>query len=75
MAIPIYEVIDYTKNRYLLAKAAMKRARQINFMGDDELEKYHGKIVSLALKQLLSGDVKFMLPKEETPAEQSEKEG
>jgi DNA-directed RNA polymerase omega subunit len=75
MPIPVYEVIDYTQNRYLLAKAAMKRARQINFVGDDKVESYHGKIASLALKQVLGDEVKYMLTKEETPVEQPEKEG
>jgi DNA-directed RNA polymerase subunit K/omega len=63
--IPIYEIIDYTGNRYLLSKAIMKRARQINFMGDDELESYEGKIVSLAQKQMLCGDLKFSFVEEE----------
>jgi DNA-directed RNA polymerase subunit K/omega len=63
--IPIYEIVDYTGNRYLLSKAIMKRGRQINFMGDDELEKYSGKIVSLAQKQILCGDLNFSLVEEE----------
>jgi hypothetical protein len=37
----------------------MQRARQINFIGDDELEEYEGKIVSLSLKQVLRGDLKY----------------
>jgi DNA-directed RNA polymerase subunit K/omega len=67
--IPIYEIIDYTGNRYLLSKAVMKRARQINFIGDDELNDFKGKIPSLALKQILSGDIKFYLPIEDKPKE------
>ena len=63
--VPIYNAINYTGNRYLLCKAVMKRARQINFIGDDELEEYSGKITSLSLKQILEGDVKYLLQKEE----------
>jgi DNA-directed RNA polymerase subunit K/omega len=74
MLIPIYNVIDFTGNRYLLAKAAMKRARQVNFVGDESLESYRGKIVSLALKQVLDRDVKYMLSREETEVEQVEME-
>jgi DNA-directed RNA polymerase omega subunit len=74
MLIPVYDVIDYTGNRYMLAKAAMKRARQINFVGDESLESFRGKIVSLALKQVLDNEVKYMLSKEEKPVEQAEKE-
>ena len=69
MAVPVYEVIDYTGNRYLLAKAAMKRARQVNFVGDEELETYGGKIVSLSLKQVLKDEVKYNLTGEEKPVE------
>ena len=68
--VPIYNIIDYTKNRYLLCRALMKRARQINFIGDDELDEYSGKITSLSLKQILGEDIKFLLQKEEKYQEQ-----
>jgi DNA-directed RNA polymerase subunit K/omega len=61
--LPTYEIIDYSDNRYLLCKAVMKRARQINFLGDDELDVHRGKIVSLSLQQVISKDVKFFDPK------------
>ena len=57
--LPIYEIIDYSDNRYLLSKAVMKRARQINFLGDDSLEVHKGKIVSLSLHQVFDKEVKF----------------
>ncbi len=60
--LPVYEIIDFRGNRYLLSKAAMKRARQIIFMGDEELEDFHGKIVSLALKQIVKGKIKYYIP-------------
>jgi len=60
--VPVYEIIDFTGNRYLLAKAVMIRARQINFLGDEELEQYHGKIASLALKQILLKEIKYQIP-------------
>lgn len=63
--LPIYDVIDFRGNRYLLAKAVMKRARQINFMGDEELEQSNNKIVSLALKQTLKKEINYYLPKKE----------
>ena len=58
--LPIYDIIDYSDNRYLLSKAVMKRARQINFLGDDKLEEHEGKIVSLSLQQVFEGEVKFL---------------
>lgn len=57
--LPIYEIINFTGNRYLLSKAIMKRARQINFVGDEELEDYRGKIASLSLKQILKDEIKY----------------
>ena len=63
--VPIYEIIDFTKNRYLLSRAVMKRAREINFIGDDELNDENKKIASLALIQILRNDIKYILPKDE----------
>ena len=67
--LPIYQIIDYTDNRYILSKAIMKRARQINFIGDDELEKFSGKIVSLSLKQMLDKELNYYLVQEEEKKE------
>ncbi len=67
--LPVYEIIDFEGNRYLLSKAAMKRARQIIFMGDEELEKFNGKIVSLALKQIMHGEIKYYVPGEKSETE------
>ena len=63
--VPIYEIIDFTKNRYLLSRAVMKRAREINFIGDDELNDENKKIASLALIQILRNDIKYILQKDE----------
>jgi DNA-directed RNA polymerase subunit K/omega len=61
---PIYKVIDYDGNRYLLAKAVMKRARQINFLGDEKLEEFDNKIVSLSTNQILDGEIKYLGPQQ-----------
>jgi len=63
--LPIYQIIDFDENRYLLARAVMKRAREINFIGDEGLEQESGKIASLALNQILLDDIKYILPREE----------
>jgi hypothetical protein len=47
----------------------MKRARQINFLGDESLEAHRGKIVSLSLKQVFDEEIKFfnlLTPRSET---------
>jgi DNA-directed RNA polymerase subunit K/omega len=59
--LPVYKIVDFTKNRYLLAKAEMIRARQINFLGDDKLDDFGGKIVSLSLQEILDGEIKYKL--------------
>jgi DNA-directed RNA polymerase subunit K/omega len=62
--VPIYKIIDFNGNIYLISRAVMKRARQINFIGDEELETFDGKIASLSLKQILNDEVKYILQKE-----------
>ncbi len=57
--LPVYKIIDFPENRYLLARAVMIRARQINFLGDEKLKEYGGKIVSLSLQQVLDGGIKY----------------
>lgn len=61
MIVPLKKLIAYNRNMYEVTCAAIKRAIQINLSGDDELEKANGKIVSLALKQVLSNDVEYRL--------------
>lgn len=63
--VPIHKIVDYKGNRYLLSRGLMKRARQINFIGDEELTEFNGKIVSLSLKQVLEDNIKFYLAEEE----------
>ena len=63
--VPVYEIINYSGNRYLLTRAIMKRAREINFIGDEELEKCNGKIASLSLKQILNNEIKYTLVEDE----------
>jgi DNA-directed RNA polymerase subunit K/omega len=66
--LPVYEIVDFGENRYFLCRAIMQRARQINFIGDEDLEGYGGKIVSLALKQVLHGELRYA-PVTRTPRE------
>ena len=63
--LPTFEIINFDENRYLLARAVMKRAREINFLGDEELENENTKIASLSLKQILGKEIKYLLSKEE----------
>lgn len=61
MVLPLDLLIKYQGNMYQLTCAAIKRAVQINLAGDEELEESHGKIVSLAIKQILTDKVDYRL--------------
>ena len=67
--LPIYEVVDYPTNRYLLCKAVMKRACQVNFVGDEKLDAFNGKIVSLTMRQVLDQEIKYLNPLEQSSEE------
>ncbi|HSG99192.1 MAG TPA: DNA-directed RNA polymerase subunit omega [candidate division Zixibacteria bacterium] len=71
---PIEPIDDHTKNRYEAVIVASRRARQINshrlkllelLMEDSELEIDGTKITTLALRDVMSGKVKFRAPGEE----------
>lgn len=64
MIIPLDQLIDFKGNRYELTCASIKRAIQINLTGDEELKKNKGKIVPVALKQVLLEKVKYKLEEE-----------
>ena len=61
MVLPLDLLIEYDGNVYELTAAAMRRAVQINLAGDEELEQNRGKIVSTAVKQILTKKVKYQL--------------
>lgn len=46
---------------YELTCAAIKRAYQITVTGDEELERQDAKVVSLAIKQILTQKVQYRI--------------
>jgi DNA-directed RNA polymerase subunit omega len=54
-------MVSLEKNMYELTNAAIHRARQISMTGSDELDSMGGKIVSLAIKQIVSGEVQYSI--------------
>ncbi len=60
-AVPLDLLIKNQGNMYKLTCATIKRAVQINMAGDEELENYGGKVVSLALNQILSKKVDYQI--------------
>jgi DNA-directed RNA polymerase subunit omega len=62
MVLPLDLLESFQGNVYEMTCAAMKRSIQINLAGDDELEANRGKIVSTALKQILTQKVRYRHP-------------
>jgi len=62
VVLPLDLLTGFDGNIYEMTCAAMKRGIQINLAGDDELEQNHGKVVSTALKQILSQKVRYRKP-------------
>lgn len=61
MTIPLDLLLSNDSNAYRLTNAAIKRALQINLAGDDELEANKSKVVSTAIKQILTEKVRYRL--------------
>ena len=61
MIIPLDLLIGNEDNVYELTCASIRRALQITMAGDEEADANNGKIVSTAIKQILSEKVKYRL--------------
>lgn len=61
MIIPLDLLVEDQGNMYQLTCAVIKRAVQINIAGDEELKDNKGKVVSTALKQILTKKVEYQL--------------
>ncbi len=61
MILPLDRLISYQGNMYELTCAAIRRAYQLTVTGDEELDVNQGKVVSLAVKQILSGKVEYRI--------------
>lgn len=59
--IPLDRLIQYNDNVYPITNAMIKRATQIHLAGDEELEENKGKVVSTAIKQILTEKVRYRL--------------
>jgi DNA-directed RNA polymerase subunit omega len=61
LIIPLKELISYTDNMYIITCAAIKRVLQLAVSQDAEVAKNHGKIVSVAIKQILEKKIEYKL--------------
>jgi len=61
VVVPLNLLIKYAGNVYTLTSAMIKRAVQIHLAGDEELEANKGKVVSTAIRQILTEKVRYQL--------------
>jgi len=61
MIIPLDLLISNQENIYGLTCAVIRRAVQVTITGDEEVEKNGGKVVSSAIKQILTKKVEYRL--------------
>ena len=68
MIFPLEELIEYDKNMYEITVASSRRSYQLSMLysADDDEVKYwvdenEGKIVSLAARQVFTGEIEFRL--------------
>ena len=61
MIFPMQELIEYSENMYEITTAASRRSYQLSILKDPEVEYYDGKVVSLAARQVFTGEVEFRL--------------
>jgi DNA-directed RNA polymerase subunit omega len=61
MIIPLDELIKTEENIYEVTCAAIRRAYQISVTGDEDLEQNQGKVVSTAIRQVLTGKVEYRI--------------
>jgi len=68
MIFPLQELIEYEDNMYKITAAASRRSFQLSMLhaADDHpsktwIEENNGKVVSLAARQVFTGEVEFRL--------------
>lgn len=61
MIVPLEKLVNEESNIYELTRASIRRAYQITVTGDEELEANEGKVVSTAIKQILTRQVQYQL--------------
>ena len=61
MILPLDKLTSYDDNIYHLTCAAIRRAYQITMAGDEELEENQGKVVSTAIRQILTKKVQYQI--------------
>ncbi|TVQ37920.1 MAG: DNA-directed RNA polymerase subunit omega [Spirochaetaceae bacterium] len=61
MILPLDLLIQEDSNIYEVTRAAMRRAYQLSVTGDEEIEHNQGKVVSTAIRQVLTRKVQYQI--------------
>jgi DNA-directed RNA polymerase subunit omega len=61
MIFPLEELIEYDGNMYEITSAASRRSFQLSMLKDPDIEYNDGKVVSLAARQVFTGQIEFRL--------------
>ncbi|MDR2480729.1 MAG: DNA-directed RNA polymerase subunit omega [Spirochaetaceae bacterium] len=61
MIFPLEELIKYEKNMYEITCAASRRAYQLSMLKIQEADEPGGKVVSIAARQVFTGEVEFKI--------------
>ena len=61
MILPLDKLISDDSNAYELTCASIRRAAQITLAGDEEITDKDSKLVSIAIKQVLTKKVEYRL--------------
>ncbi|MDR2467805.1 MAG: DNA-directed RNA polymerase subunit omega [Spirochaetaceae bacterium] len=64
MIFPLEELIKYEKSMYEITCASSKRAYQLSMLKLPEIDETGGKVVSIAARQIFTGEVEFRLSPE-----------
>lgn len=62
--IPLKALLSSENNMYELTNAAIHRAKQITMAGPEDLESAGGKIVSLAIREIVTEEVQYRIKQE-----------
>ncbi len=61
MIFPLEEMVKFKGGMYEITVAASRRAYQLAMIKDETVEENDGKVVSLAARQLFTGEVHYRL--------------
>lgn len=72
MVFSYKKLLNYSENRYALAKACMEYSKKVRYLHADDCKKANDKDALVAIDHLLEGKVNFNLNRSEIELELSE---